>query len=154
MRYPAASAAPNVNQDIQNLANDVQTAVLPRFTSITNRNAGIPSPVASQACIVAGELHVYDGSKWNFKTKGRVMYNVGSPTTDAGGSYVFPHGLGVTPSAVSITTGQQASDLLQRIGVVKLINWDASNIVVCFVRTDTSAYLTASLLSFDWVAWS
>jgi hypothetical protein len=55
---------------------------------------------------------------------------------------------------VSITTGQQASDLLQRIGVVKLINWDASNIVVCFVRTDTSAYLTASLLSFDWVAWS
>jgi hypothetical protein len=134
--------------------NYVDTTVLPRFASIAARNTAFPSPVASQACVVAGEVHVYDGSKWNFKTKGRVQYNVGAPTTDSSGAYVFPHGLGVVPSAVSITTGQQASDLLQRIGLVKFTNSDATNIVVNFVRTDTSAYLTSSLLSFDWVAWS
>jgi hypothetical protein len=139
---------------MQNLATDLDKKVIPAFASTSARNTAIPSPTQGQCCTVAGVLHTYNGTKWVFKASGRVQYNVGSPTTDAGGTYTFPHGLGVDPSSVQITTGQQASDLLQRVGVVKLLNHDATNIVVCFVRTDTSAYLTASLLSFDWVAWS
>lgn len=107
---------------------------------------------AGAMAIVNGYLHLYTGSQWKARNGGKVQYNVGAPTTDAGGAYVFPHGLGAAPRTVQITTGQQASDLLQRVGIVKLLNWDASNIVVSFSRTDTSAYLGGSLLSFDWEA--
>ncbi|TFV83167.1 hypothetical protein [Blastococcus sp. CT_GayMR16] len=107
---------------------------------------------AGAKALVGDNEQYYSGSKWKYETTGRVLYTVGAPTTDAGGAYTFPHGLGVTPSSIQVTTTQQASDLLQRIGVVKVLNYDAANIVVGLIRTDTSAYLTNSLLSLDWTA--
>jgi hypothetical protein len=125
----------------------------PSFGSNSARDTYYSGNLRAGAKAIVGSLEqTYNGTKWMYVNSGRVLYTVGAPTTDAGGTYTFPHGLGVTPSNVQVTTTQQASDLLQRIGVVKVLNYDSSNIVVGFVRTDTSAYLASSLLSFDWEA--
>lgn len=146
LRYPASSAAPNVNQDIQNLASDVETTVIPRFTTVAARNAAITSPVANRAAIVAGRLHIYDGSAWRFSLDGVV-----AGTTDANGIITFAHGGGQTPTAVVITP-KDAGDTANQ-----LVKWvwqsaDATIIQARAVRTDTSVYWVGVALSFAWMA--
>lgn len=147
LRYPASSAAPNVSQDIQNLASDADAKVLPAYANITARNTAIPSPTQGRACTVAGVIHTYDGSGWRWAKRG-----YGIVTTDAGGNIVVTHGLGATPTGVLLTSGPQASDLLNRIVTMNYTGSDGTNFVIYVKRDDTNALLASNTVAFAWEA--
>lgn len=148
LRYPAASAAPNVPQDIQNLATDLDNKVVPSFTTIAARNAAITAPTLGQLCTVAGGIHRWDGAAWHWENRG---YFVG--TTDAGGFLVVPHSLGAAPgSGVQLTSGSQNTDLLARVLTLSVSSWDSSNFTVYAHRSDTSAALGTNSIQFSWTA--
>lgn len=94
----------------------------------------------------------HNGTGWAaVRSRGRLRA-VDGVTTNSGGALVFPHGLGVAPASIQVSPGPQASDLLHRIGVIKVNSWGASDVVINFVRTDTSSYLLNSLVSLEWSA--
>lgn len=70
-RYPAASAVPNVNQDIQNAVQDLADNTVPNFTTAAARNTAFSSWVTAGnamrdglVCTVAGVPQVYRSSQW------------------------------------------------------------------------------------------
>lgn len=149
LRYPDPSAAPNVAQDLQNLATDLDRKVIPAFANITARNTAIPSPVQGQTCSVGGVLHIHDGAGWRWERRGTV-----TGTTDASGFLVVPHGLGAAPTGVLMTPGNQATDLLNRILTVNCTGTDSANFVIYAKRTDTSAAIAPSLIVVSWLAFT
>lgn len=144
---------------ISDLQQFLQDQVLLHFPSAAARDSAIGSSLrfVGMRVLLLDTLteQVWTGGVWTRvagrRTVGRVAQGSGV-TTDASGLLVLPHGLGTIPTSISVTTGPQGSDLLNRIGVVKLTNYDAANIVVLFIRTDTSAVIPSSVIGFDWSA--
>lgn len=146
-RYPSSSAAPNVNQDIQNLANDVQTFALPRFASIAARNAALPSPLSNQACIVNGTLHSYDGSAWRF-----VLYGETTGTTDASGILQIAHGGGQNPLTHGGTPAPQSTEGQNQVINIQSYFHDSTFINFRINRTDSLAVLATTTITVAWWA--
>jgi hypothetical protein len=76
-RYPAASASPNVPQDLQNAVTDLADNTIPRFATTTARDSAYASWVAAGGamaaglhCTVAGRLYRYTGSAWEDQQTG------------------------------------------------------------------------------------
>lgn len=147
LRYPSPTAAPNVPQDVQNLASDLDRKVIPSFANITARNTGIPSPVQGQTCSVGGVLHVYDGAAWRWERRG-----FQNSTTDANGLIVVGHNLGTTPTGVIVTPGNQSTTLLNNIIDMHVSTTDSSGFVVWVRREDTNAILPSNQVQFSWIA--
>ena len=147
LRFPAASDSPNGPLQIGNLAADVDPLIVPRAANITERNTKLPSPQRGQCCAVNGVLHVYDGSAWRWEKRGLTM-----GTTDNSGHLVIPHGLGASPTGVIVSSGAQATDLLERVLAVNCSNSDVNNFVVYAHRSDTSAALPNNLIRVVWNA--
>lgn len=147
LRYPVASAVPNVPQDIQNLASDLDRKVIPPFSTVSARDAAIPSPTQGQCCTVAGNFHTYDGSSWRWQRRGYT-----SGVTDSGGNLVIPHSLGTTPTGVLLASGPQGSDLLNRVLTLNYTGSDGSNFVVYAHRDDTNAALPGNQIQVAWLA--
>jgi len=101
LRYPASSAAPNVPQDIQNLASDVDNKIVPRFSTTTARDSAIPSPVAGQMAMVAGKPYLYNGG-WKGLSKATAGA-IQAVTLNASGDINIAHGLGLTPTFVTLS---------------------------------------------------
>lgn len=127
------------------------------FASVSARNAAIPAPWNSARTFQTdtGTETVYFGGAWrkagSRRNGGRVRYQDGV-NSDAAGLLIFAHGLGVVPGNIQLTPGPQASDLLMRVAIHKVVNYDATNIVVGLFRTDTSAYIPNNLMAFEWSA--
>lgn len=147
LRYPASTAAPNVHQDIQNLATDLDDKVLPKFANITARNAAFTAPAQGDNCIVAGLLHVYDGAAWRWEKRGFT-----NATTDTAGVIVVPHGLGAQPTGVLITPGAQATALLDNIVNIHYTTTDSANFVAYVRRDDTNVLIASTQVQFAWQA--
>lgn len=64
LRYPGSGDAPNVPQDIQNLAADLDAKVCPAFASTSLRDSTIVSPAQGQRCTVVGIEYVYRATSW------------------------------------------------------------------------------------------
>lgn len=68
LRYPSLSDTPNVPTDIQELATDVDSLVIPRYATTVARDAAITSPTEGQVCYVSATgvktLFQYSGSTW------------------------------------------------------------------------------------------
>lgn len=68
LSYPALSDVPNVPSDMQALATDLDSQVVPRFATAVARDAAITSPVEGQLCYLSAagvkELQKYDGAAW------------------------------------------------------------------------------------------
>lgn len=146
MRYPASSAAPNVNQDIQNLATDVQSFTVPRFSTAAARNAALPSPQSGQLAVVAGSVHAYDGSGWRFTLHGQV-----TGTTDVNGVLLITHGGGQTPTSVQLTPVGSGDTVDLRVKWV-VFSVDSTYIQARAVNTNTTAYFASAAMSFYWTA--
>ncbi|NUT08186.1 MAG: hypothetical protein HOV76_32435 [Hamadaea sp.] len=147
-RYPASSAAPNVPQDIQNLASDVDSKTrIPVYSTIAARNTGIPSPYAGQQALVAGALHTYDGTTWRFLLTGTF-----SGSTDASGLFAFSHGAGQAPTSWGVTPGAQVSDTVNQLIQILAANSSSTTLTVRAVRTDTNAYFAANPISGNYWA--
>lgn len=97
LRYPASSASPNVPADIQNLATDTDSRIIPRYATTTARDTGIPSPVDGQVVSIAGKLQLRTGGAWMGLTKG-VVGGIASVGLSSGGDVNITHGLGATPT--------------------------------------------------------
>ncbi len=54
--YPASSNAPNVPSDMQGMANDIDSIVIPRFANASARNTAFSSPVDGNHCWL-NDLH-------------------------------------------------------------------------------------------------
>lgn len=146
-RYPASSNQPNVVQDIQNLASDVDSLTrIPVVASIAARNA-LGTPYAGKAVLVAGNTHVYDGSTWRF-----TLYGVGSGSTDGSGLLSVTHGAGQTPISWAPFPGNQGTDALNQIISLIAANSSSTTLTVRAVRTDTNAYLASNPIAFNWWA--
>lgn len=147
LRYPVSGDSPNVAQHIQNLANDVQTYTLPRFTTIAARNAAFPSPATGQACIVNGTLHVRDASAWRF-----VLYGETTATTDASGVLQVAHGGGQNPITHGGTPVPQALEAQNQ--VINIQSWfhDSTYINFRINRTDSAAVLGSQSIVVAWWA--
>lgn len=70
-RYPASSAAPNVNGDIQNAVMDLADNTIPRFASTSARDTAYANWVTGGGtmanglvCAVTNMLYMYDTSAW------------------------------------------------------------------------------------------
>lgn len=70
-RYPASSAAPNVNGDIQNAVMDLADNTIPRFTTTAARDTAYANWVTAGGtmanglvCAVSNMLYMYDTSAW------------------------------------------------------------------------------------------
>lgn len=149
LRYPSSSASPNVPQDIQNLATDLDRKVLPQFATIAARNTAIPSPVQGQTCTVNGLVHTYTGALgWQWENRGLI----GTRDTNTGGFLSFDHGLGATPTGVIITPGKQATDLLDRVITISVYARNLTTVDLYVKRTDTSAALPSTAIQFAWIA--
>lgn len=65
LRYATLTDAPNAQTGFQNLAEDVDTRIIPRFASTGARDTAIPSPIQGMYCDVASVgLQRYNGSSW------------------------------------------------------------------------------------------
>ena len=148
LRYPSSSAAPNVPQDMQNLATDLDRKVIPSFANIAARTAAIPSPTLGQTCSVAGVLHTYDGTAWRWQRTGII----GSQSTNTSGFLSVSHGLGATPTGVIITSGDQATDLLSRVLTFNVSSRDSTAFHVYVHRSDTGAPQASTTVQFYWIA--
>jgi hypothetical protein len=139
--------------DVQSYLMD-QTVMV--FASAAARNAAIVAPAAGMRTLQLDTLTttIYDGAAWRRVAGRRTggLINAGSFSTNSGGFINVAHGLGATPTIVHATASSQASDLLNRVGVVKVSAVDATNITIAFIRTDTSAYLASSPVGFFWSA--
>lgn len=144
LRYPALTDSPNGPLQVGNLAADLDPKVLPSFGTIAARDAAIPNPGGARAALVAGRLHVHDGTAWRFSQR---KYVTG--TTDAAGLLTVNHGLGVQPTGFLLTVGPQATDLLNRVLALNYTNSDTANVVIYAHRTDTSALLPGQLIAFS-----
>lgn len=147
LRYPASSDTPNIPQDLNNLATDLDKKVAPAFSTTSARNTAIPSPVTGQMCTVAGVLNVYDGSGWRF-----TKYGQGNTVSDASGLIVVTHGGGVTPLAWGVSPMNQSSDVLNTIVQVLAFSESSTTLTIRCVRTDTNAYLVSNPVKYSWWA--
>jgi len=144
---------------ISDLQGYLQDQVVLHYPSSAARDTALPSSLrfVGMRVLILDTLteQVWTGGGWvrvaGRRTVGRTAIGSGV-STDASGIVIQPHGLGAVPSSISITTGPQGSDLLNRIGVVKLLNYDSANLVVLFVRTDTSAVIGSSVIGYEWSA--
>lgn len=120
LRYPSLSDDPNVPEDIQNLATDLDSRIIPRFTSTATRDSAITSPTEGQVCYVTGSdvLQYYSGSAWR--------------------------GLGTQLIAENILTGTAATVTFS--GLPTYFN---SLRVLILARGDTASTLTASRMRFN-----
>lgn len=63
-RYPVTGSAPNIPQDIQNLATDLDSNG-PEYATTGARDAANPTPATGDTCRVAGQIKVYRAGAWN-----------------------------------------------------------------------------------------
>jgi hypothetical protein len=90
LRYPASGDAPNVPQDMQNLASDLDAKVFPQFASASVRDSTITAPIVGQGCIVAGGLQVYRAGAWRIYSEGTTQIGAVSLGPQSAGSSTFP----------------------------------------------------------------
>lgn len=65
LRYATLTDPPNAQTSFKNLADDVDTRIVPRFASAAARDTAITSPVEGMVCDVASTgLMRYSGSAW------------------------------------------------------------------------------------------
>lgn len=64
--YPELSDVPNAQTAFGNLADAIDTQVVPRFTTVAARDAAITAPTFGQLAAVSGtgELYLYNGTSW------------------------------------------------------------------------------------------
>lgn len=70
LRYAVQSDTANAQTGFQQLAEDLDTRLVPRFSSAATRDTAISSPTNGQACYITGSatggrtLQVYNGTSW------------------------------------------------------------------------------------------
>jgi hypothetical protein len=102
--FPELTDIPDIPQDIEDLANAVDTVSIPRFATTTARDAAITAPVAGQECWVTDwGFTYYNGTAWIakplkiIKTTDQTINNTTTLVSDtqlvvpvvANGSYIF-----------------------------------------------------------------
>lgn len=162
-RYPAASAAPNVAQDIQNAVMDLADNTIPSYATAAARDLAYNNWVSAGNamrnglfCYVTGTgLMEYTSGSWRRVTGTR---GTASFTTDASGLGLIPHGLGATPTTAQVTPVYQNDGTS---GIISLMRGALTNTniqVVCY-RMDSTANpfvitrLESTLVQVDWEAW-
>lgn len=147
LRFPASSDAPDVPQYVQQLATDVDAKLrVPVVSSIAARNSH-GSPYAGKQMLVGGNLHVYDGGTWRF-----TLYGSGSGTTDTNGRYTFSHGGGQAPTTWGVTPGLQTTLAVTEVIHLLADSSTSSTLTVRAMRTDGTASLATSVITFNWWA--
>lgn len=95
---------------------------------------------------------VYDGSAWQPIPAGR-RFSAGLNTTAlSGGNVVIAHGLGTTPTAVTVTLTSTNTGSVLQVARPYTGGKDATNFTVSFVRSDTGAALGSETVQFEWIA--
>lgn len=97
LRYPTSGNSTNVPQDIQNLATDVDSKIINRYTTTTARNSAIATPVNGQFAFAGGQVYVYSDSLWRLLPKAVAGGSL-DVSLSAGGDVNITHGLGATPT--------------------------------------------------------
>lgn len=95
----------------------------------------------------------YDGAAWQPISVGRRFNSgVSSVATDINGVVVVAHGLGVAPTAVTITltTASTAATIGKSQPAIDAM--DATNFSAVFRRADTDAVLASNAITFMWIA--
>lgn len=59
IRYPESTDQPDPATDMQNIASDVDTILIPRFADATARDAAITAPVDGQLCYLTSDNKLY-----------------------------------------------------------------------------------------------
>ena len=97
--------------------------------------------------------YVYDGSAWDPIPVGR-RFNSGlfDGSTDAGGNVVIAHGLGATPTAVTLTLTTASTSATIQQSQPAIGGLDATNFAVTIRRADTGATLNSNAIVFMWIA--
>lgn len=147
IRYPAATATPNVSQDIQNVATDVDTGLVRRFASTGARDTAIPSPATNRVVSVAGAIQVYTGSRWATALVGTSGSSSGS--TDASGNLVVNHGLGTTPTRVLVSATVSA---VANIANYVVTARSSTTFTVTLYNSTSGAVIGSNPASFEWIA--
>lgn len=97
LRYPTSGNSTNVPQDIQNLATDLDSKILNRYTTTTARDAAITSPASGQMAIAAEKPYLRVSGAWRGLPKAAAG-GIFSGTLNATGDVNITHGLGLTPT--------------------------------------------------------
>lgn len=107
-RYPSSSAAPNINQDIQNAVLDLSDNTIPNFSTTGARDTAYTAWVAlgntmrsGLYCTVADKTYIYSGSTWRGMPRAVVGGTLGV-TTSSGGDVNITHGLGEVPTFATV----------------------------------------------------
>jgi hypothetical protein len=125
------------------------------FASAAARDVALPSPTPGMHCYLADSgmrLYRSPGGIWVRTAAGGYLANV---TSDAGGNYIVPHGLGVLPRWVNITAGGQSTEALNAVIKLLVVNMDSSNLVIRTYRhdgTSGAAYAFSTLFNAFWAA--
>lgn len=63
---PELTDPPHINNSIAPLANQIDTRMVARFSTVSARNTAIPTPTAGMMawCTDMGELYLYNGTAW------------------------------------------------------------------------------------------
>lgn len=70
---PANTDVINANQSFGDYANGLDSIMIPKFTSTTQRDSHL-SPQAGQVCSLNGDLQMFDGLSWSFFGVERIVY--------------------------------------------------------------------------------
>lgn len=147
LRYPAQSDAPNVAQDLQNLASDTDAKLrIPVVSTISARNSH-GTPYAGKQMLVGGNLHTHDGTDWRFTLTGTV-----AGTGNGSGMLSIAHGGGRTPTDWGFSQNNTGVDSVNYS--LKIIRWsaDATNLTVRAVNEDSNVYMASNPINVTWWA--
>lgn len=127
---------------------------VPTVTSNTDRGTKYATPASIpegfriwHSGLKATQCWDSTNTKWRFTLSGTA-----GVTTDGSGLANAPHGGGQTPTSVVIAAGSQATDALSVVVKPLVWSYDATNFTVRVVRTDSSSYMGAQPLNFQWIA--
>lgn len=116
---------PNIQTAFGNIGTDLDTRLVPRYTSTANRDAAIPSPIEGMVCYVSGTgsaaavLMIYSGSAWvPIFHNNPFAYKASNETVTASTTYQADNDLTVAVRAntiytvefFGIATGEDAGD--------------------------------------------